>query len=185
MARRVTRAAGPDPKGSMTVNDDRGRGCAGDGGDAAGGRQPGGAAPTPPSGKPATLRRGRSAVPRITNEVIAESRYELVRAPDYAETRTWLVLVGGKAAGWIRPTWRGERSRPAWEPVGLSGLPVLVRGTGRVTLAGNARTRDAATVSLLRALQQEQHSAPGAHPARARETLGEGVEGVEALLIPS
>ncbi len=104
---------------------------------------------------PATPRR-RTAIPRITAEVIAERRYELARAPDYAETRAWLVLVGGRAAGLVRPTWHGERSRAAWEPVDLSGLPLPVKGTGRVTPAGNARTRDAAAVSLLRALQRQQ-----------------------------
>jgi len=127
------------------------------------------AAPTSPPGKPATPRR-RTAIPRITDEVIAESRYELVRAPDYAETRAWLVLVGGRAAGLVRPTWHGERSRPGWEPVDLSGLALPVKGTGRVTPAGNARVRDAAAVSLLRALQQEQENAAGSAGTRTSRT---------------
>ena len=63
-------------------------------------------------------RPQRPAVPRITGAVIAEGRYELVRAPDHAETRAWHVLVGGRRAGLVRPTWRGERSRPGWEAVG-------------------------------------------------------------------
>jgi hypothetical protein len=121
----------------------------------ASGTRPAPAAPSPPPGKPATPRR-RTAVPQITDEVIAGSLYELVKAPDYAETRSWLVLAGGRAAGRVRPTWHRERSRPAWEPVDLSGLPLPVKGTGRVTPAGNARTRDAAAVSLLRALQHQQ-----------------------------
>jgi hypothetical protein len=100
--------------------------------------------------------RKRSAVPKITDAIIAESRYQLVRAPDHAETRAWHVLVDGRPAGWVRPTWRGERSRPGWEPVDLSGLALPVKGTGRVTAAGNARTRDAAAVGLLRALQHQQ-----------------------------
>jgi hypothetical protein len=113
------------------------------------------AAPSSPPGRPATPRR-RTAVLRITDEVIAGSLYELVRAPNYAQTRAWLVLVGGRAAGLVRPTWHGERGRAAWEPVDLSGLALPVKGTGRVTPAGNARTRDAAAVSLLRALQRQQ-----------------------------
>ncbi len=107
------------------------------------------------SSRPAKPRR-RTSVPEITSEVIAEGLYELIRAPDYAETRAWLVLVGGRAAGRVRPTWHGERSRQAWEPVDLAGLPLPVKGTGRVTPAGNARTRDAAAVSLLHALQNQQ-----------------------------
>jgi hypothetical protein len=111
----------------------------------------------PPSaaGAPAALRK-RTAAPKITDAVIAEGRYQLVRAPDHAETRAWRVLVGGRPAGLVRPTWRGERSRPGWEPVDLSGLALPVKGTGRVTPAGNARTRDAAVVCLLRALQCQQ-----------------------------
>lgn len=131
------------------------------------------AAPATPPGKPATPRRC-TAIPGITGEVIAESRYELARAPDYAETRAWLVLVGGRAAGLIRPTWHGERSKAAWEPVDLSGLPLPVKGTGRVTPAGNARTRDAAAVSLLRALQrqqeQQQKKPQAAPPGQGRTT---------------
>jgi hypothetical protein len=38
----------------------------------------------------------------------------------------------------------------------LSGLALPAKGTGRTTPAGNARTRDAAAVSLLRALQRQQ-----------------------------
>jgi len=124
------------------------------------------AAPSQPPSRLAKPRR-RTSVPEITNEVIAECLYGLVRAPDYAETRTWLVLVGGRAAGRVRPTWHGERSRQAWEPVDLAGLPLPVKGTGRVTPAGNARTRDAAAVSLLHALQnQQQEDKKGKHVAR-------------------
>ena len=96
------------------------------------------------------------AVPRITNAVVAEGLYELVRAPDHAETRAWRVLVGGRLAGMVRPTWRGERSRPGWEPADAAGIALPVKGTSRVTPAGNARTRDAAAVSLLRTLQRQQ-----------------------------
>ena len=124
--------------------------------------------PSPVAGKPATPpRRGRPTVPGITDEIIVEGLYELVRAPDHAETRAWRVLVGGRTAGLVRPTWRRERSRPGWEPVDLSGLPLPVKGTGRVTPAGNARTRDAAAVSLLRALQrQQQEDKKKQHAAR-------------------
>ncbi len=76
--------------------------------------------------------------------------------PDHAETRAWHVLAGGRLAGLVRPTWRGERSRPGWEPVDLSGIALPATGIGRTTPAGNARTRDAAAVSLLRAIQRQQ-----------------------------
>jgi hypothetical protein len=82
--------------------------------------------------------------------------YELVRAPDHAETRAWHVLIGGRLAGIVRPTWRGERTRPGWEPVDTAGIALPVKGTCRITPAGNARTRDAAAVGLLRALQSQQ-----------------------------
>ena len=111
----------------------------------------------PAAAQPATARR-RPAVPRVTSAIIAEGRYELVRAPDHAETRAWHVLVGGRLAGLVRPTWRGERSRPGWEPVGTAGNALPATGIGRVTPAGNARTRDAAAVSLLRALQRQQET---------------------------
>jgi hypothetical protein len=105
--------------------------------------------------QPAAARR-RPAVPGITDAIIAEGRYELVRAPDHAETRAWHVLADGRLAGLVRPTWRGERSRPGWEPVDTAGNALPATGIGRVTPAGNARTRDAAAVSLLRALQRQQ-----------------------------
>jgi len=108
----------------------------------------------PPTAQPTTRRR--RAVPKITGAIIAEGRYELVRAPDHAETRAWHVLVGSRLAGLVRPTWRGERSRPGWEPVDTAGLALPATGIGRTTPAGNARTRDAAAVSLLRALQRQQ-----------------------------
>jgi hypothetical protein len=108
----------------------------------------------PPAAQPPARRR--PAVPGITSAIIAEGRYELVRAPDHAETRAWHVLVGGRLAGLIRPTWRGERSRPGWEPVDAVGTALPATGIGRTTPAGNARTRDAAAVSLLRALQRQQ-----------------------------
>jgi hypothetical protein len=110
--------------------------------------------------QPAAARR-RPAIPRITNAVIAEGRYQLVRAPDHAETRAWHVLIGGRRAGLVRPTWRGERSRPGWEPVDAAGTALPATGIGRVTAAGNARTRDAAAVSLLRALQRQQEKERG------------------------
>jgi hypothetical protein len=110
---------------------------------------------SPAVAQPATARR-RAAVPKITGAVIAEVRYEPVRAPDHAQTRAWHVLVGGRLAGLVRPTWRGERSRPGWEPVDTAGTALPATGIGRTTPAGHASTRDAAAVSLLRALQRQQ-----------------------------
>jgi hypothetical protein len=110
----------------------------------------------PPPSAQATPPRTRPAVPRITNAIIAGGRYELVRAPDHAETRAWHVLISGNLTGLVRPTWRGERSRPGWEPVDTAGTALPATGIGRTTSAGHARTRDAAAVSLLRALQRQQ-----------------------------
>jgi len=97
-------------------------------------------------------------LPTITSTIIGESRYELIRAPGHHETRAWHVLVGGTRVGLVHPTWRGERSRPGWEPVDSTGLALPATGIGRVTPAGNARTRDAAAVVLLRALQRQQEN---------------------------
>jgi hypothetical protein len=109
------------------------------------------APPAPPARSPR-----KQPLPEIASDIIAESRHELVRAPGHHETRAWHVLVGGTRVGLVRPTWRGERSRPGWEPVDNTGLALPATGIGRVTPAGNARTRDAAAVSLLRALQRQQ-----------------------------
>jgi hypothetical protein len=97
----------------------------------------------------------------ITPQVIAEGLYQLVKAPDHAETRAWHVLVSGRKAGLVRPTWRGERSHPGWECI--DNTSAAVTGTGRVTPAGNASTRDAAAVSLLTVLLRQQ----GKHAASA------------------
>jgi hypothetical protein len=118
-------------------------------------------APAPAAGR-------RSGTPKITDAIIAEGRYEIVKAPDHAETRAWHVLVGGWRAGLVRPTWRGERSRPGWEGVDNVSTALPATGIGRVTAAGNARTRDAAAVSLLRALQREQEGRRGPRPGLAR-----------------
>jgi hypothetical protein len=112
-------------------------------------------APTPARATGTTRRR--PAAPRITAAVIGEGRYEIVKAPGHAESRAWHVLVGGKRAGLVRPTWRGERGRPGWLAVTNDGTELPVTGTSRVTTAGNARTRDAAAVSLLHALHRQQH----------------------------
>jgi hypothetical protein len=98
--------------------------------------------------------------PKITPGIIGNGRYDIVKAPDHAETRAWHVLVGGQRAGLVRPTWRGERSRHGWEAVDNAGTAVLATGTGRVTAAGNALTRDAAAVSLLRTLLRNQEGEP-------------------------
>lgn len=120
-----------------------------------------------PPAQPAPGQRKQS-LPLITDVIIGESRYELVRAPGHHETRAWHVLVGGTRVGLVRPTWRGERSRPGWEPVDSTGLALPATGTGRVTPAGNARTRDAAAVSLLRALQRQQENERRNKPPRRK-----------------
>jgi hypothetical protein len=61
-----------------------------------------------PPGRPARAhapRRERPArPPRNTPAIIREGQYELVKAPDYAESRAWHVLVGRTRAGLVRPT---------------------------------------------------------------------------------
>lgn len=119
------------------------------------------ASPAPPA-----RSQRKQALPKITSAIIAESQYELVRAPGHHETRAWHVLAGGTRVGLVRPTWRGERSRPGWEPVDSTGLALPPTGIGRVTTAGNARTRDAAAVSLLRALKRQQENDRKRKPPR-------------------
>ena len=121
-----------------------------------------------PEPAPAPAAGRRQAVPKVTGAIIAEGRYELVKASDHAETRAWHVMVSGKSAGLVRPTWRGERSRPGWEGVDNAGTALPAAGIGRVTAAGNARTRDAAAVSLLRALLRQQEGQREPRPGRAR-----------------
>ena len=134
-------------------------------------RRPSGSVPAaadaagPPQDPPARIQR-KQPLPKITDVIIAEGRYELVRAPGHHETRAWDVLVGGKRAGLVRPTWRGERSRPGWEPVDNAGLALPATGIGRTTPAGHARTRDAAAISLLRALQRQQENERKRKPSR-------------------
>jgi len=96
--------------------------------------------------------------PDITPGIIGNGQYDIVKAPDHADTRAWHVLVGGRRAGLVRPTWRGERGRHGWEAVTNIGMALPATGTGRVTAAGNARTRDAAAVSLLRTLLRDQEN---------------------------
>lgn len=123
------------------------------------------AARLPPRSEPAapgatrgsTVGKPREA-PKITPGIIGAGQYELVKAPDHAETRAWHVLVGGKRAGLVRPTWHGERSRVGWEAVDNAGTALPATGTGRVTAGGNARTRDAAAISLLRTLLRQQEN---------------------------
>jgi hypothetical protein len=110
----------------------------------------------PAPGLAAGTGGGLKGGPRISPETISEGRYEFVRAPDHTESRAWHVLVDGQRVGLIRPTWRGERGRPGWQPVTNAGVALPVTATSRVTPAGNARTRDAAAISLLHALQRQQ-----------------------------
>jgi hypothetical protein len=128
------------PAGTATLRDDT--------------RQP------PAAPKAASGGRRQPVTPKITAQIIVEGRYQLVKAADYAETRAWDVLVSGKRAGMVRLTWRGERSRPGWEGVDNVGLALPATNTGRTTPAGNARTRDAAAVSLLQALLRQQENQP-------------------------
>jgi len=113
----------------------------------------------PPQQPPRRLRppaaRGNSPCRRSP---VTSSPRASTSSSGHPETRAWHVLAGGTRAGLVRPTWRGERSRPGWETVDNTGLPLPATGIGRVTPAGNARTRDAAAVSLLRALQHQQEN---------------------------
>ena len=145
-----TPASAPEPRAQETRHDGSPVGA---GNPAPAAREGTRLPPPPPQAAPA---RRRPAVPRITGAILVEGRYQLVRAPDHAETRAWHVLVDGRLAGLVRPTWRGERSRPGWEPVDTAGTALPATGIGRTTPAGHASTRDAAAVSLLRALQRQQ-----------------------------
>jgi hypothetical protein len=114
-----------------------------------------------PAARPARARaprreRAASRLPRITPAVIRDGRSRLVKAPDYAESRTWHVMIGRRRAGLVRPSWQGGETGRAWEAVDLSGEVLQVTGTGRVTRAGNACNRDAAALSLLSALLRQQ-----------------------------
>jgi hypothetical protein len=115
------------------------------------------ARPAPPTRKPGTGTR-HPPDPDITPAIIGNGQYNIVKAPGHADTRAWHVLVGGQRAGLVRPTWRGERSRHGWEAVTNAGTALPATGTGRITVAGNARTRDAAAVSLLNTLLREQEN---------------------------
>lgn len=117
-------------------------------------------APETPSAPPdpPVISQRKQPMPEITDAIIRQGRYELARAPDHHETRSWHVMVGGTRAGTVRPTWRGERARPGWEAADNTGLALPAASTGRVTAAGNARTRDAAATSLLHALQRQQQN---------------------------
>jgi hypothetical protein len=121
--------------------------------------RPASPAPAPPARKPGTGTR-HPPDPEITPAIIGNGQYDIVKAPGHADTRAWHVLVGGQRAGIVRPTWRGERSRHGWEAVTNAGTALPATGTGRITAAGNARTRDAAAVSLLNALLREQENQP-------------------------
>jgi len=131
-------------------------------------------APARPARKPGTGTR-HAPDPEITPGTIGNGYYDIVKAPGHAESRAWHVLVGGQRAGLVRPTWHGERSRPGWEAVTNAGTALPATGTGRITAAGNARTRAAAAVSLLNALLREQenqrrkrNSHPQHEPGRRR-----------------
>ena len=89
-------------------------------------RRPGRSAPPPPGPKAAA--RPRVAISRITVEIIAEARYELARAPDWAETRAWHVLVAGRPVGPCPPDLarRAQQARlgtrrPVWPPAARQG----------------------------------------------------------------
>jgi hypothetical protein len=119
-----------------------------------------------PSPEPSARIQRKQPLPTITSAIIAETQYELARAPGHHETRAWHVLVDGKRVGLVRPTWQGERSWPGWEPVDNTGLALPATGIGRTTPAGHARTRDAAAVSLLRALKRQQENERKRRPSR-------------------
>ncbi len=114
-------------------------------------------APAHAARKPGTGTR-HPPDPKITPAIIGNGQYDIVKAPGHAESRAWHVLVAGQRAGLVRPTWRGERSRPGWEAITNAGMALPATGTGRITAAGNARTRDAAAVSLLSTLLREQEN---------------------------
>ncbi len=86
--------------------------------------------------------RGRRAQPG------GDRRYELVKAPDHAETCAWHVLVGGRLAGLVRPTWR----------------------------PGPRRRRDQPAARLAAGAEERAGRHPARQPPPAREAPGEEVK---------
>lgn len=98
----------------------------------------------------------RSAAPRITSAHIREGRFTVVKSSGYETTGAWDVLVGGKVAGSVRPTWRGGGAARGWEPVDLAGTVMAAVAIGRTTSGGHASSRDAAATALLHGLKRRQ-----------------------------
>lgn len=98
----------------------------------------------------------RAAAPKITDRVIRDGLFECRKSASYENTGAWDVLVGGKPAGSVRPTWRGSGGVRGWEPVDLAGTQMGVYNIGRTTPGGHAASRDAAAVALLHGLQRRQ-----------------------------
>jgi hypothetical protein len=96
---------------------------------------PAAAGTSAPQARTARSQRKQS-LPTISDEIIREGIYELVRPPEHRETRTWHVMVAGTRVGLVRPTWRGERSRPGWEAADNTGLTLPPAGIGRITERG-------------------------------------------------
>jgi DNA invertase Pin-like site-specific DNA recombinase len=126
-----------------------------------------------PAAQPARpARRARTGRPRKEPKITAATEYEIVKAADYAESRTWQVMVGGIRAGWIRRTWQDTGTSAVWEAVDNGNLRIKCIGQG-ATPRGNARTRDKAARELLYNLMQRQDRArQQARQDRQRQQLG-------------
>jgi DNA invertase Pin-like site-specific DNA recombinase len=117
-------------------------------------------------------RRTRTARPGKEPKITAETEYEIVKAADYAESRTWQVMVSGIRVGWIRRTWQDTGTSAVWQPVDNSNMPIKCIGQG-ATPRGNAHTRDKAARELLYNLTQRQDRArQQARQDRQRQQLG-------------
>jgi len=145
---------GPEDGAAGQPGDQRGPGRAGDGQAPGPGGPPGAAVPGSPAGEPRP-RKARRREPRLPR-IATAGGYEVVKAPDHAETASWQVMVDGVRAGRIRRTWEG-RSR-VWAVADPADIPVRCIGQGATPL-GNARTRDTAARELLIVLMQRQERA--------------------------
>ncbi|HZD70370.1 MAG TPA: hypothetical protein VFA45_16165, partial [Actinomycetes bacterium] len=89
--------------------------------------------PTQPPARPAAPAQARSTVKRRAAAAGEDEAYTVEKAPHYAETHTWLVLVAGEQVGQVRPAFTAGRSR-RWEPYvslgsGLGQVRVQVLGS--------------------------------------------------------
>ena len=121
---------------------------------------------------------------KITGVIIAESPVR-ARAGTRLSRDSRLARPRRRQArrGLVRPTWRGERSRPGEVGTVRQRRPRAARHRNRPDhSAGPRSTRDAAAVSLLRALQRQQENEA---QAQARTVKTSTIVDTAGLPLPS